>query len=132
MPAEILTKEDLEPLLAKLACIEERIGLIERSLPVREVYTIDDICLMLGISRNQARSRPWLLPNYGISEFPGKVKKWRVATYRTWMRIAPRARELDWHEMSAPKRRNIAAMAAGESTGDRGKRLRIVAGTTTG
>ncbi len=52
MSAEILTQDDLQPLLVRTKRIEEMLDLIVESLSVKEVYTLDDICRMLQISKD--------------------------------------------------------------------------------
>ena len=107
MSAEIVTKEDLQPILECQKRLEEKLDLLIESLPAKEVYTIGDICRMLQISKNQARSRPYLLPNYGVSDYPGRIRKWRVETYRAWIQTSPTQHKQEWNIKSFRERQVI-------------------------
>lgn len=118
MSAEILTREDLQPVLDSQKHIEEMLALIVESLAVREVYTLEDICRKLHISKDQARTRPYLLPNYGVPDYPGRIRKWNVSTYRAWVSIPPLQHQRNWNLKSPEERQLIANASRGAVAGN--------------
>jgi|APSaa5957512622_1039677.scaffolds.fasta_scaffold45793_3 hypothetical protein len=107
MSVEILTKEDLQPLIANQQRMVHMLEIIAESLPTKKVYTFEDICRMLCISKNQLRARPYLLPNYGVPDYPGRIRKWRVETYHAWMETSAIQREREWSAKSTRERQTI-------------------------
>ena len=98
--------ENLPELTTTLYRIEEKLDRLLAAIPTREVICVDDICKKLQISRDSLRSRPWLLPNFGVSDFPGRKKRWDRDTWKKWSEDFP-AREAAWQSLSTDKRKRI-------------------------
>ena len=64
--------------------LDEKVDLLLEAVNVREFLTIEDIAKKLGLSRRQLDRDPWLLPNFGKSDVPGKIRRWHRDTWRQW------------------------------------------------
>jgi len=104
--------EKVPELLESNRKIENLLTQIVEALPVREYFDAGEVCSMLGVSPDQARAKPFLLPNYGQSDFPGRVKKWLPATVHVWLKVAPIEHERAWKMLTDQERRRILRGAA--------------------
>ena len=100
----------LPEISARLDRIEYMLSRLMKAVPVREIITCTDICSELHISRDQLRSRPWILPSFGQPDFSGRTRKWFVQTWETWKQDLP-AREQSWHSMSDQHRKKIQRLS---------------------
>lgn len=87
---DFATKEDLLRVESKL---DRLLALVEKST---NTVTVNDIATMLGMSESYIRySAPWLLPNNGISQYPG-TKRWDLKVYEDWSRKPVKDREMEY------------------------------------
>ena len=98
-------------MLKRLDAIEELLARIAEALPLREYITVDDICHELNCGRDYIRSRPWILPAFGIPDLDGRPRRWRLDHWWIW-KADLGAREQAWIQMSDARRREIVEAAA--------------------
>lgn len=99
MELDIATREDLLRVEAKL---DQLLSI----LAVPKTVTVSDICRFLGMSSSTVRyDFPWLLPNFGVSQYPG-IKKWDQAVWEKWNArpVEDRKREYLDHQTDVVKR----------------------------
>ena len=78
MELDLATREDLARLESKL---DKLISLLEKH---PQTVTVKDICTQLRMCSSTVRYEfPWLLPNFGVSQYPG-VKKWDQSVWDSW------------------------------------------------
>ena len=82
------TVEDYKKLEETLGDLMVMVNHIGTALGVPMVVKVADVARMEGISRSQiAGKEAYLLPNFGVSQYPDGVKRWDLDTYLTWRRI---------------------------------------------
>ena len=90
----------------QLKRVEEKLDRLVEATPVRQIVTASDICTELRVSRDQLRTRPWILPSFGQPDISGRTRKWFIQTWEKWKEDLP-AREQAWHSMSDQRRNEI-------------------------
>ena len=84
----IPTAEDYQALRDEIAEMRSLMELIANSVGAAKIVRIMDIARMEGVSRAQISGREaYLLPNFGVSEFPDGTKRWNIETYMKWRKI---------------------------------------------
>lgn len=99
MELDLATREDLLRIESKL---DRLLGLLETPKTVN----VSDICGFLKMNRSSVcYSHPWLLPNFGVSQYPG-VRKWDVSVWEAWNArpVEERKREYIDREVGVIKR----------------------------
>ena len=79
----------IEPLRLEIA--ELRAQLIPQG-----IKTIADIMRDYSYTRKVIVGNPWLMPNFGRSDFPGRIRKWKAETYRKWYEVPMAMRQHEW------------------------------------
>ena len=75
---DLPTREDLMRVEAKLDMLLAQICREAKTI------TVSQIASELGMAESTLRySHPWLLPNFGVSQYPG-VKRWDMKVYESW------------------------------------------------
>ncbi|MGL4524301.1 MAG: hypothetical protein ACRCVN_02115 [Spirochaetia bacterium] len=79
--------------------LKEKINILDsfvrRSIEDR-VLNMADLVHRYKTSKSTLISNPWILPNFGISDFSIGIKRWRMATVLSWEDIAIEKRKQDW------------------------------------
>ncbi len=96
---------------ARLNRIEQKIDRLMKSIPVRQVVTIEDIMVELDVGRDYLRARPWMLPNFGIPDISGRQRRWLVETWTAWKKSDFDFHEQSWLGMAEDERRRIIGVA---------------------
>jgi hypothetical protein len=73
----------------------------------RAIKTISDIAREYGYSRATIERTPWLMPNWGRSDLPGKRKRWLRETYQIWFATSISVRERQWHTLPIKEKDRI-------------------------
>lgn len=82
------TVEDFNALKETLDDLRMKVEHIGMALNTPLTLRVNDIARLEGISRSQiAGKEAYLLPNFGVSQYPDGVKRWDVETYSDWRRI---------------------------------------------
>ena len=109
--ADIFGANEREAILESLAQIQEQLKMVIASIPVREVITVSEMRTALGVGRDWLRARPWILPNYGIPDLPGRPRKWLIETWQAWKAVGFENHERAWRSMSEARRHKIVSEA---------------------
>lgn len=81
----IPTVEDFKALEHEVGELAVMLKLVMAGVKSPLVVKVCDICQFEGVSKTQISGREaYLLPNYGVSEYPDGVKRWRLETYLEW------------------------------------------------
>lgn len=84
----VATVEDYQRLEEKISDLQVLLKLALGSLGVTQVVKVSDIAEIEGVSRNQLLGREaYLLPNFGESEYPDGVRRWKVETFLDWRKL---------------------------------------------
>lgn len=102
--------ESLAALQRLVAAQAEELRLLREAQPVREYLTLEDYARIVGVSPDWFKIRPYLRPNYGRSDRPGKIPAWRLATINEWLSIPLSERERAW--ATIPGKQKAALMGA--------------------
>lgn len=100
----------LPELALRLERLEVQMSRLVEATPVRRFVDIGWICAELGCSRDWIRSRPWVLPNFGVAEVSGSPKRWKLETWREWSDELG-AREQAWRSLSTAERSRLARVS---------------------
>lgn len=95
MTVDFATKQDIEELKT---LIEMQNLLIHRMIKANhedETIDVKAICSLKGISRTDLMRKPYLMPNFGESEYPGR-RRWNLSTYEEWEKEPVISRERRW------------------------------------
>lgn len=104
MSVSLPTVEDYEKLLKKVEALTLLVKHMALSLCAKQVVTIADICSMESVSKSQVMGKErYLLPNFGLSDYPEGVIRWKWDTYVAWRDIPASQRK----EMYAEHLKNI-------------------------
>ena len=92
---EIATKQDFDAMQARLDQLTEYVSLLSEKALMPDVVYLQDIARVEGLSVPGLKKQPWLIPNFGESEYPGH-KKWKYQTFRQWRNIPVMERKSMW------------------------------------
>jgi len=81
---ELATKEDYEILKKKLDDMLIEISMINTKLALRDVLYVSDVARIEGLSVSGIKKSPWLLPDYGKSQYPDGRVRWTADKVREW------------------------------------------------
>lgn len=85
---------------------EERLERIEGILPVPKNVGPEWIAQKLGISGSYLRKAKYLLPNFGVSDVPGRLL-WSLKLVATWYEVSLRDREAQWNQLPESRKKAI-------------------------
>ena len=88
--------------------IEQRIERIEKAVGVPKYVGIHYVATRYGVSESYLRARPWLQPNYGVSDVPGKLL-WHTDLVDDWTETSPAARERFWNVMTPEQKKAVTS-----------------------
>lgn len=101
---------EVEGFLLEMAERQRRIEQkVDRLLP--EYYTVKDICERLGVSRKTVSRCPWLMCNFGVSDLPGKTKRWTPANWERWWAASVEEHRREWESMAPSLRAKYKGVA---------------------
>lgn len=92
---ELATKEDYDVLAGQLDEIRGLMSVLTESVMAPDVVYVSDIAKVERLSVSGIKKEPWLLPNFGEGEYPGRAR-WSFKTYREWRQIPVRTRHSMW------------------------------------
>ena len=107
----MVIEESLEQLKSEVMEIKETVGNIDRRLPSRKYFYINDLSTITGYSRRFIVDNPWTQPNFGKSDRPGKKKGWLQETIEQYYKVPLRVREQEWLNMSEAQRKSFRGAA---------------------
>lgn len=82
------TADDYQRLADKVGDLMVMVSHITQALGIPLTVRVADVAKMEGISRSQISGKEaYLLPNFGVSQYPDGVKRWDLETYLSWRRI---------------------------------------------
>lgn len=103
MSVSLPTVEDYEKLQKQVEALILLVKHMALNMCAKQVVTIADICEMESVSKSQVMGKErYLLPNFGTSDYPEGVIRWKWDTYEAWRKIPARERK----EMYAEHLRN--------------------------
>ena len=84
----IPTADDFKRIEDELADVKAILKSVLVKVGAPTVLKVADIAGLEGVSRTQIVGKEaYLLPNFGISEYPDGTKRWRIETYLEWRRM---------------------------------------------
>lgn len=104
-------EENIELLQAEVFEIKNTVLDISNRLPAPKYLYIKDISTITGYSKRFLMDNPWALPNYGLSDLPGRKKGWLRETADQYYKVPLRTRELEWLNMSDKERKSLKGVA---------------------
>lgn len=89
----LMTKEDFRQLAAEMHSTNVMLKLLLQKTTMPRTVTVSDIARMEGLSVTNINERkPWILPNFGVSDYEGGKRKWDIETYSKWSAIPEKER----------------------------------------
>lgn len=106
----IPTAEDFKRIEDELADVKTMLKSVLVGVGAPLVLKIADIAKLEGVSRTQIVGKEaYLLPNFGISEYPDGTKRWRIETYLEWRRVPiQRRREMFKAHLEHERKKAVA------------------------
>ena len=99
MSVSLPTIEDYQKVMEEIASLRRMIETVSIGMCAPRVVNVADIARMERVSRTQVEYKEvYLLPNFGISEYPEGTKRWNYETYVNWRAIPPEKRLDMYHE----------------------------------
>lgn len=90
----IPTFEDFERLEKKINDLTTLVTLFAQSVGSTKVVNVADICKFESVSKAQIWNKEkYLLPNFGVSEYPEGTTRWNLTTYLKWREIPVKTRK---------------------------------------
>ena len=108
MNGEMITLKaaDFDELLARLDETNERLAFLTLSCKLPETVDIADIAKIKGISKTQLREKErYLLPNFGVSQYPDGPTRWDYTVYEAWNRRSVNERKTELEAVLEAERR---------------------------
>lgn len=91
---DIPTTEDFARLEQKVSDLQALIVNLVNHNDFRRVVTVSDICTIEGLSKPQVLGKErYLLPNFGVSQYPEGTVRWDIETFLDWRRIPVEQRQ---------------------------------------
>lgn len=84
---DLATKEDIDALKASIADIFKCMSDMRQKLVISDVLYVSDIARIEDLSVSGIKKCPWLLPNFGKSEYPEGRVRWTTETVKKWRTI---------------------------------------------
>jgi hypothetical protein len=93
-------------MVERITEIEKRLDRLMTRLGIRETFGIPDIAALgpYAESTLYKADKPWLLPRWGVSDFPGK-RRWTKETVDEYVSKTPAEWKEIWDAMSTDERR---------------------------
>lgn len=85
---EIPTIEDFRRMERQLNDLLAMVSNAMTYVKANQTVTVSDICKIEGVSKTQILGKEkYLLPNFGVSEYPCGVTRWKIETFIKWRAI---------------------------------------------
>lgn len=102
MGLEVASKDDFNQLSNKMDELIKQFKALSTRLPMLKVVTVNDICIMEGISKSTVCMHKYYLPRFGVSAYPGHAK-WDMDEYLAWSNRPIEERKAEYQEMTFRK-----------------------------
>ncbi len=86
--------------------LEQRLDRIDKALGVPKYVGVSYIAKRYGVSESYVRSRQYLLPNWGVSDVPGKLL-WHIDLVEDWTEVSPEKRQRQWELLDSSKKKSV-------------------------
>ena len=97
---------DFDKLLMRLDQIDEKLDFVSLTCKLPETIDVGDIAKLKGISRTQLTEKErYLLPNFGVSQYPGSHARWDYAVYEAWNSRPIGERKLEYEAVLEAERK---------------------------
>jgi hypothetical protein len=80
---------------AALLELRQEVAELRAALPVPENFGVGFIAAKIPCSPKHLYANPWLLPDFGRTEVPGKLL-WSLRTIRAWLEVPMTVHQADW------------------------------------
>ena len=108
MSGEIITLRaaDFAELISRLDATNERLAFLALSCKLPETVDIAAIAKIKGISKTQLREKErYLLPNFGVSQYPDGPTRWDYTVYEAWNRRPVAERKYEYEAVLDAERK---------------------------
>ena len=95
---ELATKQDFDALTAQIKDLSIAIERMSESLSLPDVLYTSDLALIENLSISGIKKNPWLLPDFGVSEYPTGPCRWTTKKVREWREIPVKDRFSMWQQ----------------------------------
>lgn len=93
---ELATKQDFDSLRKQLDQLTDLVKILGRQVKVSTVLYVSDIASLERMSVTQIKREPWLLPDFGQSEYPTGRCRWSLEKYEDWRSLPVAQRKSMW------------------------------------
>lgn len=93
---ELATKQDFDSLRKQLDQLTDLVKILGRQVKASNVLYVSDIASMERMSVTQIKREPWLLPDFGQSEYPTGRCRWSLEKYEGWRSLPVSQRKSMW------------------------------------
>lgn len=90
---ELATREDFLALQNQVKELKECIMRMSSSLSLPDVLYVKDVAQLEDLSISGIKKNPWLLPDFGKSEYPDGRCRWSTKKVQEWRAIPVKTRE---------------------------------------
>lgn len=93
---DLATKQDFDELQKKIDDLTACVLRMSSSLSLPDVLYVSDLAKIEDLSVTGIKKSPWLLPDFGVSEYPEGRCRWTTETVRRWRAIPVSTRLSMW------------------------------------
>lgn len=93
---ELATKQDFDSLRRQLDQLTDLVKILGRQVKASSVLYVSDVAAMERMSVTQLKREPWLMPNFGLSDYPTGRCRWSLESYEAWRAIPVSQRKSMW------------------------------------
>ena len=91
-----LNLHQFETMMSMQKQILEQQKFIMNYMPVPECIDVKYICSKLDLSKSKIYSSPWLIPNFGLSDYATATKRWKWDSWEKWQEKDEVERRKEW------------------------------------
>ncbi len=102
-----LNLDQLEEIIEMQEQMIQQIQFLLDFMPVPECVNVKFICSKLKLSKAKVYSSPWLMPNFGKSDYPSATKRWKWDSWEKWQSIDEEKRRSQWLSLPARTKEEI-------------------------
>ena len=107
MDVVLLSSDQVEAIMFMQKQLLEQQKFIMNYLSIPECINVKYICSKLNLSKSKVYSSPWLLPNYGLSDYATATKRWKWETWEKWHEKSEKERRSEWLALPLKTREEI-------------------------
>ena len=93
---ELATREDFDALRSQIDSLTDLVKFLSRQVKASSVLYVSDVASMERMSVTQLKREPWLMPDFGQSEYPTGRCRWSLEKYESWRSIPVSQRKSMW------------------------------------